>query len=133
MRSLPAFLLAALSLSGQASSPVRVCAPCVHAHEEFLAADALNGRGSGTRDELIAAYYIASQLRQYGILPGAAEGSYIQRVVRDGPARAETAHTRTLPAHLATCNVLGTLRGSDPRLRRQVLLLSAHPGHLVVG
>lgn len=41
----------------------------VRAHLEFLASDALRGRGSGTRDELIAGRYIAAQLRQFGIEP----------------------------------------------------------------
>src|SRR5271154_3064350 len=41
----------------------------VLAHESFLASDALNGRGSATRDEWIAAVYIGSQLRQFGIEP----------------------------------------------------------------
>jgi hypothetical protein len=36
---------------------------------DFLAGDALGGRGSGTRDEWIAATYVASQLRQWGIEP----------------------------------------------------------------
>jgi aminopeptidase YwaD len=46
---------------------------------EFLASDALQGRGSGTQDELLAATYIASQLRQYGIEPAGNDGRYIQR------------------------------------------------------
>jgi Peptidase family M28 len=48
----------------------------VRAHLEFLASDALKGRGSGTEYELIAAQYIASQLRQFGIASaGDAEAS----------------------------------------------------------
>lgn len=39
----------------------------VRAHMEFLASDALNGRGSGTRDEWIAATYIAAQARLFGL------------------------------------------------------------------
>jgi hypothetical protein len=35
----------------------------IRAHLEFLASDALNGRGSGTRDEWLAAMYVASQFR----------------------------------------------------------------------
>ena len=34
----------------------------IRAHMEFLASDALNGRGSGTRDEWITATYVASFL-----------------------------------------------------------------------
>ncbi len=41
----------------------------VRAHLEFLAGDALKGRGSMTEYEHIAAQYIAAQLRQFGIEP----------------------------------------------------------------
>ena len=41
----------------------------VEAHMEFLASDALNGRGSGTRDEWIAVTYVANQLRRLGLEP----------------------------------------------------------------
>ena len=41
----------------------------VRAHMEFLASDAMQGRGSGTQFELLAGHYIASQLRQYGVEP----------------------------------------------------------------
>jgi hypothetical protein len=58
---------------------VSVCANCVRAHEEFLASDALRGRGSGTPDELLAATYVAAQLRAYGIKPAGDDGGYIQR------------------------------------------------------
>lgn len=47
---------------------------------EFLASDAMRGRGSATEDELLAATYVASQLRAYGIAPAGDDG-YIQRAV----------------------------------------------------
>ncbi len=56
-----------------------VCPACIRAHMEFLASDALQGRGSGTHDELLAATYIASELRAYGIEPAGDDGSYIQQ------------------------------------------------------
>jgi len=59
---------------------LKVCERCILAHEEFLASDAMQGRGSGTHDELVAATYVASQLRQYGIEPAGDRGSYIQLV-----------------------------------------------------
>jgi aminopeptidase YwaD len=58
----------------------KVCGQCIRAHEEFLASDAMQGRGSGTHDELVAATYVASELRQYGVEPGGDNGSYIQHV-----------------------------------------------------
>lgn len=45
---------------------------------EFLASDALRGRGSGTSDELVAATYVASQLRAYGIAPAGDDNGYLQ-------------------------------------------------------
>ncbi len=59
----------------------RVCRTCIRAHMEFLASDALRGRGSGTADELLAATYVASQLRQYGVTPAGDNRTYIQRCV----------------------------------------------------
>src|SRR5580658_581902 len=64
----------------QAGVASKVCDRCIRAHEEFLASDAMQGRGSGTHDELVAATYVASELRQYGIEPAGDNGTYIQRV-----------------------------------------------------
>jgi aminopeptidase YwaD len=71
--------------ANSAATRLKACSPCVRAHEEFLASDALQGRGSGTHDELLAATYVASQLRQYGIAPAGDSGGYLQKVsvVRD--------------------------------------------------
>ena len=52
----------------------------IRAHMEMLASDALDGRGSGTRDEWIAATYIASNLRRWGIEPLGDAGGYVQDV-----------------------------------------------------
>ncbi len=52
----------------------------VRAHMEFLAGDALNGRGSGTRDEWIAAQYLASRMRAAGLTPLGDEGGFVQTV-----------------------------------------------------
>lgn len=51
----------------------------VHAHEMFLASDAMRGRGSATPDEWITATYVASEFQKYGLKPGLPDGTYIQR------------------------------------------------------
>lgn len=66
----------------------------VRAHMEFLASDAMQGRGSGTQFELLAGQYIASQLRQYGVEPAGDAGetgqrSFIQTVTLTRQAFAE--------------------------------------------
>jgi Zn-dependent M28 family amino/carboxypeptidase len=67
----------------------------VRAHMEFLASDAMQGRGSGTQFELLAGQYIASQLRQYGVEPAGDAGasgqkSFIQTVALTRQAFAES-------------------------------------------
>jgi aminopeptidase YwaD len=52
----------------------------VAAHMRFLASDALNGRGSGTRDEWIAATYIGAQLGALGLEPMGDDGWFVQEV-----------------------------------------------------
>ena len=52
----------------------------VRAQMEFLASDAMQGRGSGTQFELLAGQYIASQLRQFGVEPAGDNNSYIQTI-----------------------------------------------------
>ena len=62
-----------------------LCAACIRAHIGFLASDALRGRGSATADELVAATYVASQLRAYGIAPAGDNGGYLQRATLQQP------------------------------------------------
>lgn len=52
----------------------------IRAHLKFLASDLLEGRGTGQRGGEIAASYIATQFELMGLRPGAAEGSYFQKV-----------------------------------------------------
>ncbi|MGI8849173.1 MAG: hypothetical protein ACR2HT_03275, partial [Pyrinomonadaceae bacterium] len=57
----------------------------VRAEMDFLAGDALQGRGSGTQFELLAGHYIASQLQQFGVEPAgetdaSGKKTYIQTV-----------------------------------------------------
>jgi aminopeptidase YwaD len=84
-KSTTALVLGAFLLEG--SVPLRaqrardvITEASVRGHLEFLASDALNGRGSGTRDEWIAAAYIAGQLRRWGIEPLGDNGGYVQQV-----------------------------------------------------
>jgi Peptidase family M28 len=78
MKSLAIAALAALSAAGCAAHTIK--ASSVRGHEEFLAGDAMNGRGSGTRDEWIAASYIASQLRRWDLAPLGDDGGFVQAV-----------------------------------------------------
>ena len=52
----------------------------VRSHMTFLAADALNGRGSGTRDEWIAAEYLGAQMHRWGVEPLGDNAGYVQEI-----------------------------------------------------
>lgn len=66
--------------SRDGSAAASITEASIRGHMEFLASDALNGRGSGTRDEWIAAVYIASQFRAWGLDPMGDDGGFVQRV-----------------------------------------------------
>ena len=94
---------------------------------EFLASDALQGRGSGSHDELLAATYLASQLREIGIQPAGGDGGYIQNVSGEFDFYGEG------KKQWNTRNVIGKLEGRDEKLKDQVILLTAHMDHLGIG
>ena len=64
-RLLPVFvtvvLVVPVAVETAPKSASRITEASLRGHMEFLAGDALNGRGSGTRDEWIAAAYIGSR------------------------------------------------------------------------
>lgn len=62
----------------RAAEPWRVQQAWVSAHEKFLAGDALQGRGSATRDEAIAAAYVVAQFESFGLTPAPGMTGYFQ-------------------------------------------------------
>lgn len=116
--------LSCLALPASAQQPTSHDGAEIRGAMEFLASDAMQGRGSGSHDELLAATYLASQLRQIGIEPLGDGGGYIQNV------SGEFNFYREGKKQWNTRNVIGVLRGSDPKLKDEVLLLTAHMDHL---
>jgi hypothetical protein len=104
----------------------------------FLASDALNGRGSGTRDEWITASYIASHFQRWGLTPISDHG-FVQevRIERSEVAAPPTlsfagkqvAHAREmLVTSLAAARLSGPLqkyRAGTPVAPGAVLLVPA--------
>lgn len=72
------FCTTLLAQQSPAGAPWTVRPEWVRAHEDFLASDALAGRGSATRDEQIAATYVATQFEGYGLEHAPGMTSYIQ-------------------------------------------------------
>jgi Zn-dependent M28 family amino/carboxypeptidase len=132
----------------------------IRAELGFLASDAMQGRGSGTPFERIAAEYIASQFHQFGLEPAGDTDStgrkgFVQHVSLSS-ARFTKASTLSVTvafdvvasmppgssvefggptqdtAKSSTWNAVGVLRGSDPKTAKKVIMLSAHLDHLGV-
>ncbi|MGV3616965.1 MAG: M28 family peptidase [Fimbriimonas sp.] len=99
----------------------RISADSLQAHVSFLASDALEGRGTPSRGLDIAAEYIASQFRRAGLEP-AVSGSYFQTTMYK-PRNSEKPEEKVQ-------NVIGVLRGSDPKLKDTYILVTAHYDHL---
>jgi aminopeptidase YwaD len=80
--TLPALVLASSGCAAMLDSRTnaRLAGPSLRAHVEFLASDALNGRGSGTRDEQIAAEYVGTHFRRLGLAPADSSGSFVQTI-----------------------------------------------------
>ena len=113
------FILITVPVYAQRNAPIKE--QNIRAELGFLASDAMQGRGSGTNYERIAAEYIGSQFRLFGLEPGgdtdsAGNKDYVQQV----PATERSK---------ATWNAIGVLRGSQPG---EAIMLSAHLDHLGV-
>lgn len=81
-------------------------------HVAYLADDALEGRLAGGAGAQKAAEYLAQQLAKRSLQPAGVEGGYLQ------------------PFGKGYRNVLAVLPGSDPKLRREVIVLGAHYDHI---
>ena len=97
----------------------------------FLADDELHGRGSGTRDEHLAALYAASRFEALGLEPGGDNGTFLQK----SPLPPQ--HTQQHPSRIGdpprkeTWNAIAILRGATAP--NEVILLTAHLDHLGIG
>jgi len=122
----------------------QVCAPCIHADMQFLAADAMHGRGSATRDEHIAALYAASQFEQLGLAPGGDAGTFVQKAPLPSPMpdrlAARLKNFEATP-RTETWNAVAILRGvadakdaaAGGKTADEAILLTAHLDHLGIG
>jgi hypothetical protein len=87
----------------------------VREHAGLLADDTLEGRAAGSRGGIAAAKYIEKKLKEAGLEPAGDRGSYIQRFS---------------PGYQ---NVIGMLRGTDPKLRDEYIVVGAHYDHVGYG
>jgi Zn-dependent M28 family amino/carboxypeptidase len=91
----------------------------------IIADDSMLGRDTPSPGLELTAQYVASEFKRAGLQPAGGNGSYIQRF---GLSRSiDTSQSR-----VGAPNVVGILEGSDPVLRGEYLVYSAHIDHLGV-
>jgi hypothetical protein len=108
-----------------APSPSTLAAPdslSIRRDIEYLASPALAGRLTGTPGNDSAAAYIARRYAALHVL--AMSPGYLQRF--DARPAAHTGVAQSLP----TQNVFGVVRGTDPALRNEYVVVGAHFDHL---
>ena len=118
-----------------AAAPTTALAQHVHADMDFLADDEMHGRGSMTRDEHLAALYCAAVFEGLGLKPAGDGGtSFVQRISVDLSTMSDRAKQRMAiyedVPRTETWNAVAVLPGSDPILKGEVILLTAHLDHL---
>ena len=109
---------------------------------EAIAHDSLEGRLTGTRGAQKAAQLIAREMRRIGLQPAEGDG-FLQRVPivmmpgrNGGPLRPALAPAfaalDTVPAERRpeAANVIGWLRGTDPALRDEYIIVGSHYDHV---
>jgi hypothetical protein len=93
---------------------------------KYLADDALKGRLAGSDGERCAGEFIAKEFARIGLKPGGGDGTFFQSLdlasVLNPHAPGGTGR-----------NVIATLEGADPDLKREWIVVGAHYDHLGEG
>lgn len=101
-------------------APAAVSEAAIRQHVEYLASPALEGRGD-ERGKKLASAYIVDQLEQSGLKPLFGD-AYFQSI--------PGLPTGSGQATIAGRNVGGWIEGTDPALRNEYIIISAHYDHL---
>jgi hypothetical protein len=90
-------------------------------HIEIISDDSMRGRATPSRGLDATAAYIAAQFQRFGLRPLGDGQSFIQ------------SYPLPVDRNLKAPNVVGVLDGSDPVLKGQFIVFSAHMDHVGVG
>jgi hypothetical protein len=129
----PQFACAQRPSSGNEST---ITETLIRRHVNVIADDSMLGRNTPSRGLDLTAAYIAAQFKRLGLKPGGDSGSFIQRYPL-GIAPIGGGNGGSPPATLgfdpvSAPNSVGILRGTDPVLRDEYIVISAHMDHVGV-
>ena len=99
----------------------------IRRHINVIADDSMLGRNTPSRGLDLTAAYVSAQFKRLGLKPGGDSDSYIQRY----PLKTAAAVPRgPAPAMESAPNSVGILLGTDPVLRDEYIVVSAHMDHV---
>jgi hypothetical protein len=108
--------------STNAATAAAITATDLRTRLYLIADDSMRGRLAGSASDTLVTAYIATELARAGLAPGGEDGGWFQIVhLRD-----RGGHEPTFPSR----NVIGVLRGSDPALQNEYVVISAHNDHV---
>ncbi|MBU0473863.1 MAG: M20/M25/M40 family metallo-hydrolase [Bacteroidetes bacterium] len=90
---------------------------------KYLSSDEMIGRGIDSPEIEKAIEYIKSKFEEYGLLPGADNGTYYQTWEQDVLNK----------KNIKLKNIIGIIPGADPEIKDAPLVISAHYDHLGLG
>ena len=90
---------------------------------KYLSSYELKGRGIGTPELDEAAQFIIGKFKEYGLQPGADDGSYIQSFTHNFPKLGD----------VKLKNIIGIIPGTNPKFDGEAVVVSAHYDHLGLG
>lgn len=121
---IPAFLLLflfSLTINAQVSTEkYRISADELENWVSFLASDEMKGRNNGSPEMEAAAEWLSSRFPEFGIKPAYEDGNLI-RPYTFQTRRGDTINER---------NIVGIIEGTDPALRDQYIIVTAHFDHV---
>jgi len=85
----------------------------------YLASDEMKGRANGSPEMKTAAYWIAAKFAEYGVKPVCPDSGFIHNYTFT--SRQQSIKER---------NIIGIIEGTDPALKDEYLVLSAHFDHI---
>jgi Zn-dependent M28 family amino/carboxypeptidase len=96
----------------------------IRQHVHVIADDSMMGRNTPSPGLEMTAAYIAAQFKRLGLKPGGDAGTFIQRYALGKSRSPGSTDGPTAP------NTVGILPGTDPTLRDEYIVISAHMDHV---
>ena len=128
-------LLAACRGSGDVSTLAEADSTSIRRDVSWLADDARGGRGEGTAGLDSAAHYVARRFEALGLervvpVSTTCRSGCVMSYVMPYLAKPLPSRGQAVSREFAGENVVGVLRGSDPALRDEYVIVGAHMDHL---